>query len=170
MGIIGVYQIKNLENNKIYIGSSKNIKTIWRQHKKQLNAGSHANMFLQEDWDIYGENAFEFSILETCEINERYELEQKYLNKLMPFDRTDNGYNINESAIIKNPTEYKFYSDGMLFGKRMRRIGSKVSYTVTAEDYATKTMQELINEYDAYETTEYLLEDYIQCNPDLAEW
>lgn len=34
--LIGVYQIKNIVNSKIYIGSSIDIHTRWKQHLNKL--------------------------------------------------------------------------------------------------------------------------------------
>jgi group I intron endonuclease len=60
----GVYQIKNLVNGKVYIGSSVNIKARWSAHKSTLRKNSHHSAALQRAWDKYGESSFEFSILE----------------------------------------------------------------------------------------------------------
>ena len=35
--ISGIYQIKNTQNNKIYIGSSTNFSMRWKKHKYDLN-------------------------------------------------------------------------------------------------------------------------------------
>lgn len=45
----GIYLIKI--NDKIYIGSSANISKRWREHKTDLIAGRHKNMFLQRTWN-----------------------------------------------------------------------------------------------------------------------
>lgn len=108
---VGVYQIKNKENNLIYIGSSKNIKRRWKAHTDGLKKGKHDNMFLQKDWDKYGEEYFEFSILEECEEDERYDLEQEYINRLLPFNRNGKGYNINENARRQNNDGIRIYRD-----------------------------------------------------------
>ena len=82
----GVYQIRNTINDKIYIGSSINIEKRWVRHKRDLVKGNHRNRHLQRAWNKYGEENFEFSILEECEpIKEiLLEKEQYYLNKLRP--------------------------------------------------------------------------------------
>ncbi|MBT9788673.1 hypothetical protein GPK90_04850 [Clostridium sp. MCC344] len=67
--LIGVYQIKNVANGKIYIGSSKDIFTRWKQHKAKLNKNAHVNEHLQKAWNKYGENNFIFSIVELCDLN-----------------------------------------------------------------------------------------------------
>lgn len=63
----GIYKITNITNNKSYIGSSVNIKSRWRQHKSCLRKGTHHCIGLQRAWNKYGENNFEFSILEIVE-------------------------------------------------------------------------------------------------------
>lgn len=60
----GIYAIRNAINEKIYIGSSSDIKKRWLLHRSLLNAGNHPNKSLQKDWNEYGENAFAFSVLE----------------------------------------------------------------------------------------------------------
>lgn len=104
-----IYQIKNLKNNKIYIGSSKNYEKRKYQHKYELNNEIHKNTHLQNAWKKYGEDAFEFSILEECEDLKQFEREQYYLNKLNPFD--ENGYNvvrrINKDLICLNTIKLK---------------------------------------------------------------
>lgn len=105
----GVYKITNIKINKIYIGSSKNILQRWKSHIKELNLNKHKNFYLQQDWNIYGKNSFVFEVLEESPEEIRYSIEQKYLNNLMPFYRTGNGYNINEKATERNETNLRFY-------------------------------------------------------------
>lgn len=81
----GIYQIKNIITGKYYIGSSVDIKKRWNQHLKTLRRGTHRNKHLQRAYDKYGENAFQFEVLETILFNDcLIELEQKYINKLKP--------------------------------------------------------------------------------------
>lgn len=59
-----VYSIKCLINNKVYIGSTKNYKQRFIQHKTAFDGRTHHNLPLLKDWVKYGEEQFEFSILE----------------------------------------------------------------------------------------------------------
>lgn len=61
---VGVYAIRNTLSQKVYIGSSTNLRKRWLQHRSLLNNGSHPNKGLQKDWNDYGEDAFAFSVLE----------------------------------------------------------------------------------------------------------
>ena len=95
---IGIYKIVNLKNKKIYIGSSKNIERRWSEHKSDLKNNHHHSIRLQRDWNEYGENCFEFIILEL--IKDEKELiskEQLYLDKYKSYIE-GTGYNISAFA------------------------------------------------------------------------
>lgn len=62
----GIYEIKNKHNGHRYIGSSLNIDRRWHDHKHLLTCGNHHSSYLQNAWNKYGEDAFEFSIIELC--------------------------------------------------------------------------------------------------------
>ena len=47
----GVYQVKNLANGKVLLGSSLNLEGPLNRHKFMLKIGSHLNKDLQKDWD-----------------------------------------------------------------------------------------------------------------------
>lgn len=61
----GIYFIMCSANNKIYIGSAKNLYNRWREHKAMLSRGIHFNKNLQRAWDKYGSDYFEYSIKES---------------------------------------------------------------------------------------------------------
>jgi len=98
---VGVFQIRNTVNDKIFVGSSTDLLAIWNRHRFQLNFGSHKNAELQKEWKEFGEDKFIYEILE--EIEQKDEsitdyskdvkaLEEMYLEELQPFD--EKGYNI----------------------------------------------------------------------------
>ena len=62
-----VYQIKNLENNKVYIGETIRGELRWKEHLNRLRGNRHPNKLLQADFDKYGVEAFEWSILKEFE-------------------------------------------------------------------------------------------------------
>jgi group I intron endonuclease len=85
MKVAGVYQIKNLVNGLIYIGSSVNIYGRWWSHKSMLRRRIHKNPYLQNSWNKYGEENFEFKILEIVEnLDDVLLKEQEYLNTHLP--------------------------------------------------------------------------------------
>jgi len=89
----GVYQIKNLANGKVYIGSSVNIKARWANHRSSLRKDKHHSAALQRAWNKYGKDGFEFSILEIVDDRAMlFERENFYVTKFKSADGR-NGYN-----------------------------------------------------------------------------
>ena len=61
---MGVFQIKNNVNGKIFIGSSLDLIAIWHAQKLQLDIGIHPNSELQKDWKEFGAENFSYEIIE----------------------------------------------------------------------------------------------------------
>jgi len=76
----GIYKIINKINGKYYIGSSKNIHLRWYYHKYFLAKNKHKNQHLQNAWNKYSENSFEFLIIEPTSANKLLITEQKWLD------------------------------------------------------------------------------------------
>lgn len=66
-----VYQIKNLENNKVYIGETIRGEMRWKCHLNALIGNYHENNLLQEDFNKHGEKAFEWAILKEFESEDK---------------------------------------------------------------------------------------------------
>lgn len=91
--VAGIYQIRNTSNQKVFIESTRNFKTM-NGKQFQLEMGSHPNKNLQQEWKEFGKEAFQFEVLETLEKKEGVyfdekdalkKLEEKWLDKLQPF-------------------------------------------------------------------------------------
>lgn len=76
----GIYQIKNKVNNKVYVGQSTDIRGRWEHHIRDLEVGRHQNHHLQNAWNKYGKDAFEFSIIEECSYEMLTEREQYWID------------------------------------------------------------------------------------------
>ncbi len=83
-GKAGIYQIRNVHNNKIYVGSAKNLNIRWNHHRHHLRHGDHFNKYLQRSWDKYGEDAFVFEILLICDPSMGLFYEQRFLDHWKP--------------------------------------------------------------------------------------
>ncbi|MHB8064305.1 MAG: DUF2087 domain-containing protein [Ruminiclostridium sp.] len=101
----GVYQIKNLKNQKILVKVTQDLKTMTGTKMTLLGNGCR-NKQLQEEWNQYGEEAFSFEVLEVLEEKqdgffdkkeELKKLEKKWLEKLQPYG--DSGYNGRKSNL-----------------------------------------------------------------------
>jgi group I intron endonuclease len=99
----GVYQVKNLANGKVLLGSSLNLEGPLNRHRFMLKINGHTNKELQKDWNELGPDQFAFEILEVIEVKDHANfnlkdeltlLEQIWLEKLQPFG--EHGYNTSE--------------------------------------------------------------------------
>lgn len=88
--ISGIYCILNLINNKRYIGKSVNIYNRWITEKSGLRKNYFHNIHLQRAWNKYGEDAFDFYIVERCANDMLAEREQFWIEF---YDSYNNGYN-----------------------------------------------------------------------------
>lgn len=95
---MGVIQITNKVNGKIYIASYPNLKNKWITIQGLLASGNYSNSQLVKDWKELGSEAFTYEVLEQKEIDEvtdiRWELKQMenpWFKKLQPYE--DRGYN-----------------------------------------------------------------------------
>jgi group I intron endonuclease len=89
----GVYQWKNTITDKVYVGSSINIRRRKSEHILRLNKGCEGNEYFQRAWNKYGPSRFEFSLLEACSKSSRLIREQFWIDKLKATDESF-GYNL----------------------------------------------------------------------------
>jgi len=99
----GIYQVKNLKNGKVLLGSSLNLEGPLNRHRFMLKTGSHLNKALQKDWDELGPDQFAFEVLEEVQrkddpnfnlSDELSLLEMIWLERVQPVG--ERGYNLNE--------------------------------------------------------------------------
>ena len=94
----GIYLIRCKTTKKVYVGSSIYITKRFYAHKKELRSDKHCNKYLQNAWDKYGENDFEFIWHE--KYNDKKTLrdrEQYWMDKLKATDRR-RGFNLAPTA------------------------------------------------------------------------
>ncbi len=99
----GIYQILNLLTGDKYIGSTTNIVRRWQEHHKALRNGSHHCKHLLAAWEKYGEDAFEFAILEYCEPSDLLDREQTYLPTEQTVDALKEKGFYNQTPIAGRP-------------------------------------------------------------------
>lgn len=124
---IGVYKILNTKNQKYYIGSTvDSFSKRFDHHYHTLLRGNHKNSHLQNAWNKYGEDTFEFIILEVCEFEQVRDREQFYIDSIPE----NMGYNINplatgpcltEESLIKQVTNRKkYYKECLVYYERLK--------------------------------------------------
>lgn len=80
----GVYRIHCLVNNKRYYGESKNVSARISQHKSRLRRNIHEISELQNDFNLYKEENFEFSAISLSKednLNQRVEFEIELIER-----------------------------------------------------------------------------------------
>jgi len=91
----GIYLISNKVDASFYVGSTaRSFAKRWSDHRRAFNAGKNSP-YLQHAWNKYGEENFEFSVLEVVESKDKLvvlEREQYWIDYLKP------EYNINPKA------------------------------------------------------------------------
>lgn len=107
----GVYQIKNLIDGNVYVGSTQDLKGRKSKHLRMLKNNNHHSNYLQNAYNKYGKENFEFSVIEYCE--NYLEVEQLYLEKLNPV------YNSAKNALA--PMKGRKHSD-----ESKKKIGESI--------------------------------------------
>lgn len=97
---MGVYQIRNLVNGKVYVNGSMNLTGSQNGYRQYLAMNAQSMSGVQAEWKEYGEENFVFEVLETLDINELPqdmwraavdEMEARWLQKIQPYG--EKGYN-----------------------------------------------------------------------------
>lgn len=95
---LGIFQVRNLTNEKVFIGKTENLDGMLNRQEFQLRANGHPTKKLQADYNELGADKFTFEILEELEQREGLDLKKElefledlWLEKLQPFG--ENGYN-----------------------------------------------------------------------------
>ena len=90
--ICGIYKITNAITGDFYIGSSKNVKRRWNEHKAPSTWKQCKNNPMYLDMQKYGTDSFVFQVIAEVEEDSLKEMEQQFIEKLQP---TYNNYNAN---------------------------------------------------------------------------
>lgn len=114
-----IYAIKNISNNKRYIGSSIHLLIRLRTHFQQLRDNIHYSEKLQNAYNKHGKDKFITEILEEFDLLEkdRNEVEMNYINQ---YNSYINGYNGIKDAVV-NITEKNYSLE------KRKIVGQKIS-------------------------------------------
>lgn len=94
----GIYCIENIINNKKYIGKSTQIRKRILVHISKLRDNKSQCIYLQNAWNKYKENNFNFYVLEYCDKTELNNKEEYWIKKLETFYSKSNGYNLTKGG------------------------------------------------------------------------
>ena len=91
----GIYYIQNIKTSQLYIGQSKRLKERKNRHFYKLRQNAHENAHLQNSFNKYGEDSFEYGVIEYCNENQLDPLEIAYMNL---FNVKTHGFNISDGG------------------------------------------------------------------------
>lgn len=95
----GIYKIVNLDNGRLYIGSTSRFKTRAYNHYNRLLNKTHTNTFLLNDFNKCGSEAFAFEVLEVV-VGDKTTLlsrEQYFIDQF--YDKQKQCYNLAKQAM-----------------------------------------------------------------------
>lgn len=130
----GIYIIKNKVNDKFYVGSSKQLLKRLQEHRCRFKKKDGINKYIQNAYDKYGEENFEYSIIEYCEICDRLDREQYYLTLLEP------EYNLSLQVVANKglPRSEEAKIKSSISNKNLVNLGivkAKKAYIYNIDDY-----------------------------------
>ena len=97
----GIYCIRNIVTNKVYIGKSKNVHKRIIQHICDLNKEKSLkeNLHLINSWKKYGRDSFEYFVLEYLNMDEKIVAERElYWMKIYDSLNKNKGYNLRSDS------------------------------------------------------------------------
>ena len=104
-----IYLLRNKANGKVYVGRTSKFNFRKKLHINNLRANRHTNKMLQDDFNSYGEENFEFEIVEESEKGfGRSHIEHNWMKKLKTYDSSF-GYNIKDPYFFNNGKPTKNY-------------------------------------------------------------
>ena len=76
----GVYCIKSLVDDRLYVGSTIKLKKRYNDHNQKLTQNKHQSPYLQNFVNKHGINQLSFQLIELCEPEQLITIEQKQIN------------------------------------------------------------------------------------------
>jgi group I intron endonuclease len=134
--IIGIYKITNKINGKYYIGQSNNIENREIKHFKTLRKNIHFNNYLQNEFNLFGEQNFKINVIFLCQLEDLDKCEKIWI-KLLDAQNREKGYNFSEggNAFMRNrkhTPEAKIKMSLALLGNK-RCLGHKATEETKAK-------------------------------------
>jgi len=96
----GIYCWKHIKSGKRYIGQSIDVFRRMIEHRKLLRGNRHGNGYFQKAWLKYGENSFEFSVIEFCPKEILSWREEEWISK---YQTTNSDFGYNRTTGGENP-------------------------------------------------------------------
>jgi group I intron endonuclease len=113
--ISGIYLIKNIKNDMVYVGSSKDVYGRWTNHKSLLKQNKHGNKNLQDDFIKYGIDCFTYELVEECLQRDLPIKEREYKDRY--------GINVyNENNILSTHKQIRRGREAKIFKEKYSKL------------------------------------------------
>ena len=126
--ICAVYKITNTVTGDFYIGSSKDVKRRWSEHKLPSRWKQCKNNQMYLDMRKYGIENFVFEILEEVEIDSLKEKEQEFIEKLKPTYNICNAKGIDAEKFKEYQKEYEKTDKRKKYKKEYEKTDKRKEY------------------------------------------
>ena len=153
MKICGIYRITNTITGDFYIGSSKDIKRRWKEHKCKSSWGRYPNNPMYQDFQKFGLNNFAFEILAEVEIDSLKETEQKFIEMLNPTYNSNNakGHDVERYKQYykeyQKSEKYKEYQKSDKYQESHRKASNKYQKSERGKKYQKEYQKKYNKEY-----------------------
>ncbi len=134
----GIYGIRNIINSKIYVGKTmQSFGDRWDCHKSYLRGSYHENRHLQNAWNKYGEESFDFVILKDCTGKDLECVNQSEIDEISKYKQLGLSYNIHDGG-----------DGGLFLGKHLseeakHKIGEKNRVNMTGRKASHETKEKM---------------------------
>ncbi|OLD63405.1 MAG: hypothetical protein AUF65_02400 [Chloroflexi bacterium 13_1_20CM_50_12] len=152
----GIYRITCTANEKVYIGSSVNLRKRHNYHFEDLKNNKHANKHLQRAWCKYGPGSFVFEVIELVLPPFLVTQEQYWIDTLQA---VENGFNIMPIAgstvgrKVSDETRTKLVDARQRRGPISFETRAKMSASHKAENLSLETRAKLSASHKAENLT-----------------
>lgn len=95
----GIYKITNIVNGCVYIGKTTRrfIQRYW-EHNRNLIENCHFNIHLQNSWNKYGDDSFEFSVVEIVDNDDSNKINELEIHYIQMARNNGNCYNVSDGG------------------------------------------------------------------------
>lgn len=143
-----IYEIRNIISGNRYIGCSKDVKSRFSKHKSRLRNNNHVNNYLQNAYNKYEEDNFQYNILLKLDSeHEMYKKEKEIISEC------DGLYNLAEGGLggdtftnrteeDKNKTREKISKKSKISNKKNKSLHSfNTTELWKCEEYREKVLK-----------------------------
>lgn len=146
--------IRNIIKDIPYIGQTRNFRLRYNDHMHRFRNNKHPNQYMQRSYNKYGEESFEFSIIEECEEHMLDERELYWINFYGGLESKDN-YNLGGIRGGRHSEETRQKISKSHTGKKLsKEHKNKISKSGKGHAVSKETREKLKKANKGHVTTE----------------